>query len=456
MDGSNIAQLAVPPGGSFKYEFDLLDASTFWYHPHIRSNEQVEKGLYGALVVHDRAEDQSLGLPDREHVLILDDILLDEQGQIEEPFPSDPVENAIMHVNGREGNTLLVNGRASPTRYIKRGVPHRLRIVNTANASFMRVSIPGHTMWRIGGDGGLLEAPIAIPPVGMVPDPEEPGEMISNPDPSRGLLLTPGERADVVFTPAGEGPVEIEWHDYPRGRHTATQNPDGTISLGHAHHDGHKPPRTLMTLNLYGWGSGVEYVPPSALRDIEPIDVTGAETIAAEFGHTQPTPEGEVTFFVQRKENTGQCPLPAGVPCPLPFDAVTPADAPMVSVGDTRIIEINNLTGGDHNFHLHGFFFQHLETEFVDMDNPQNNYTVPASHLEVKDTIHLPRRPGAMMRSKSITRVAVEFDDTGREGLAEAFGKAPTSDTSGGWVFHCHLLEHVDNGMMSFVQVAND
>ena len=144
------------------------------------------------------------------------------------------------------------------------------------------------------------------------------------------------------------------------------------------------------------------------------------------------------------------------MPCPLPFPKVTPEKAPMVAVGDVRIIEVNNLTGGDHNFHLHGFFFQHLETEFVDMDDPDNSYVEPAARLEFKDTIRLPKRPGAFMRSRSITRLAVRFDDTGREGRTEAFGKVPGDETSGGWVMHCHVLEHADGGMMSFVQVYNE
>ena len=160
-------------------------------------------------------------------------------------------------------------------------------------------------------------------------------------------------------------------------------------------------------------------------------------------------------FFIQRKENIGQCPLPQGVPCPLPFQAVTPADAPSVNVGDVRIIEVNNLTGGIHNFHLHGFFFQPIETQFIDMDNPANNYVVPAERLEIKDTVALPARPGALMRSRTITRLAVVFDDAGREGQTEAFGKVPEEDTSGGWLMHCHVLEHGDGGMMSFVQVRN-
>jgi len=444
MDGSNISQKSVPPGGYFQYKFKLLHAATYWYHPHISTNESVEKGLYGALIIRDPEEDRVLGLPIRDLVLVLDDILLDDKGQIADPFPSDPLENAISQVNGREGNTFLVNGRVSRKAKIRRDVPHRLRLVNVSNSRFMRISIPGHRMWRIGGDGGLLETPIDIQPITLIPDPEDPGKTISDPDPSKGILLTPGERADVVFTPHGHGPLKVEWHDIPRGRHSAFYKPDGTIGLGHAHDDGKRPPQTLLKLRLFGHSHAGGYIPPTTLRRITPIDDRGADPIPVTFGHTPPNATGDITFFVAMKNGM-----------PLPFPAVTPADAPTVSVGETRIWEVNNLTGGDHNFHPHGFVFQLIETEFIDLDNPDNNAIVPASHLEVKDTIRILKRPGAMGRSRTITRLAVTFTDTGREGQVEAFGKEAGEDTSGGWVFHCHVLEHADRGMMSFFQVRN-
>jgi FtsP/CotA-like multicopper oxidase with cupredoxin domain len=89
------------------------------------------------------------------------------------------------------------------------------------------------------------------------------------------------------------------------------------------------------------------------------------------------------------------------------------------------------------------------------MDRPENNRTVVAPYRENKDTILIPARPGAAMRSRTVSRLAVSFDDSGREGLIDAGGKEPTADQSGGWLMHCHLLEHSDSGMMSFVQVKS-
>ena len=56
MDGvPNLTQPPVEPGQSFDYEFTPKDAGTFWFHPHVRSSEQVERGLYGVLIVEDAA-----------------------------------------------------------------------------------------------------------------------------------------------------------------------------------------------------------------------------------------------------------------------------------------------------------------------------------------------------------------------------------------------------------------
>lgn len=54
MDGvPHATQPPIAPGESFVYEFTPKDAGTFWFHPHVRSSEQVERGLYGLLIIED-------------------------------------------------------------------------------------------------------------------------------------------------------------------------------------------------------------------------------------------------------------------------------------------------------------------------------------------------------------------------------------------------------------------
>jgi FtsP/CotA-like multicopper oxidase with cupredoxin domain len=90
-------------GGTFVYEFDAPDAGTYWYHPHLRSHEQVDRGLSGALIV----EEADPIKVDRDIVWLLDDWRLDRDAGIRGDFGS------FMDAShaGRIGNTVTVNGR---------------------------------------------------------------------------------------------------------------------------------------------------------------------------------------------------------------------------------------------------------------------------------------------------------------------------------------------------------
>jgi FtsP/CotA-like multicopper oxidase with cupredoxin domain len=453
-DGSFLSQLPVDPYKYKRYEFDLNTASLFWYHPHIRSDEQIEKGLYGALLVEDPAGNAALDLPQSEHLLVLDDVLLDENGQVAEHFSemADPLARTKQILDGREGNLKTVNGETQPVVTVKQYEPQRLRVVNTSNATFMRLSLSGHsghTMYRIGGDGGLLETPLQLHPIGCAEDSdgghdghttEDSDTCVSDPDVNKGVMLTPGERADIVFTPMGKEPIHLEWHDIRKGRHTASYDEEtGKIVLSHAHGDGAAPKEVLMTFETYGGGKPEAYVPPTTLRDIPALVVDVEGPLRLKFGHAPPDADGNVKLFIQ---DIGK-----------PFFAVTTDDAYDLEVGKTYMWEASNLTGGIHNFHPHGFAVQLIETQYIDAVNEENNYTVPAPYLEWKDTVAIPARPGAPMSSRTVQRYAMKIDDTGREGQVTASGKVATDSESGGWLLHCHINEHSRNGMGTFFEV---
>ena len=57
MDGvPGVNQDPVAPDETFRYEFVVRDAGTYWYHPHINSAAQVGWGMYGPILVEDPAE----------------------------------------------------------------------------------------------------------------------------------------------------------------------------------------------------------------------------------------------------------------------------------------------------------------------------------------------------------------------------------------------------------------
>jgi len=152
MDGNPRIQNPVQPGASFTYDFVVPDAGTYWYHPHVRANEQIEKGLYAPIVIHDPADPDVF---DVERVFVLDDILLDENDEMPAFLASHP---EVMH--GRSGNLLLTNGRADGGGMTAsaQGDVERWRIINAANARTMSVGIGGVASARIiATDGGRTE-----------------------------------------------------------------------------------------------------------------------------------------------------------------------------------------------------------------------------------------------------------------------------------------------------------
>jgi FtsP/CotA-like multicopper oxidase with cupredoxin domain len=225
MDGTEAVQEAVGPGERCEYRFVVPDAGTFWYHSHVNETEQLERGLYGALIV--RGPDEPV--LDGERVLLLDDLKLDETGALA-PF-GDPHE----HHAGREGDVRLVNGEQEPELEIAAGQIERWRIVNAANTRFVRLSIGGRPFTILGTDGGLLTAPVQ----------------------ATETLITPGERVDLAVGPFSEGELlEIEALPYDRGK-------------------GETPRERFATLRV-GAAAPSQATIPDTLRDIEPLVPAGA------------------------------------------------------------------------------------------------------------------------------------------------------------------------------------
>lgn len=154
MDGVPHLQDPVQPGETFTYAFTVPDAGSFWYHPHMRSAEQIERGLYGPIVVHEKPE--ATPELDADRYFVLDDVRLTSAGEI-----APPGGGMMDEMSGRYGNTFLVNGRAVPPSFsFRRNDVERWRLVNTANARTLEVGLTGATFRVIGTDGGLLPTPL--------------------------------------------------------------------------------------------------------------------------------------------------------------------------------------------------------------------------------------------------------------------------------------------------------
>ncbi|MFQ6546928.1 multicopper oxidase family protein [Aestuariibius sp. 2305UL40-4] len=162
MDGvPGMTQDAVPPGGTFDYDFVAPDAGTYWYHPHNRTWEQLARGLAGPLIV----EEAEAPEVDGEHVLVFDDWRLEPDATLSESFGN---MHDLSH-GGRIGNWVTVNGVGEWAGTAQRGDRLRLRLINAATARIFSLGLEGFDAWVVALDGQPLEVPQRVEQVGLGP-----------------------------------------------------------------------------------------------------------------------------------------------------------------------------------------------------------------------------------------------------------------------------------------------
>ncbi|MBK6443643.1 MAG: multicopper oxidase family protein [Actinomycetales bacterium] len=207
-----LTQDPIGQNASYTYEFTVPDPGTYWFHPHV--GVQLDRGLYGALVVDDPREP---GGYDAEWVVVIDD-WLDGLGRT----PDDVLAGLIagghtmggmgghsmgghtmggpggmggmgmdeqgMPAEGMGGDVtyphFLINGRvpAAPSTFTaKPGQRVRIRVLNAASDTIFALALGGHRLTVTHSDGYAVV-------------PHEIGA----------LLIGMGERYDLVVT-LGDG-----------------------------------------------------------------------------------------------------------------------------------------------------------------------------------------------------------------------------------------------------------
>lgn len=190
---TGLTQDPVAPGKRFDYDLEFPDVGVFWYHPHHHQTIGQDLGLYGAIrVIPDRADDTST--VDREAILLLDDLLVGEDGL--EPWGLEAPTHAFM---GRFGNQFLINGRSDFRLAVVAGETVRFHLVNAANTRVMNIRFGDRPMRLIGTDLSRFEREQRV----------------------ESAVLGPGQRytVDVAFDAPGSLPIinDIQAIDHYRG-----------------------------------------------------------------------------------------------------------------------------------------------------------------------------------------------------------------------------------------------
>ena len=297
MDGvAGVTQNAVPPGGTYTYEFVARDAGTYWYHSHQDTGNQLPRGLYGALVVE----------PPPGHVPV--------QREYTVMLHNPPLANGVA-VNGTLGDLRLT---ALP------GETVRLRLINAV--------APGM-------DGGP-EAPVLVGAPYRVVSLD--GHDLNHPQvlgPER-LPLGMGQRADLVFTMPATSAVRLlvtDVHGAPSALQQLFSGPPGplgTVTIG----EGPVPPaRKVDDLPFF---------------DLTRYGVPTADPVArGPFAATDPVVLGEGPGFHDGHIQLVHTINGQASPYIPPITA---------REGEVVRLHIVNETGEYHPMHLHGHVFSVL------------------------------------------------------------------------------------------------
>jgi FtsP/CotA-like multicopper oxidase with cupredoxin domain len=329
MDGvPDISQPEVKTGESFTYDFVVRDSGLYWYHPHVMSAAQVGYGLYGPLLVEDAND--GVGIEDQ-LTLVLSDIGFNAKGELE---PADSGGSAGM-VFGREGDYVLANGRHRPVIKARSGAPQRWRIVNAAKSRFFYLDLDGQEFTVIGVDGGIQEKPVKTDI----------------------LLVTAGERVDVIVTPKGKAgmPLALRAMLYNRGY--------GSVE--------YRSVEDVLTIEF------TNEAPVTA----KPVAVSRPMAVPSTAGAT---PVEMVLTLPPMQNNKSEFRING-----VPYWKAKPFRS---KLGEKQVWTVKNDSDWDHPFHLHGFFFHVLD------DNGE-----PVRPLALKDTVNVPM--------KSTVRLLVHFDE---------------------------------------------
>jgi FtsP/CotA-like multicopper oxidase with cupredoxin domain len=404
-----------PTDSGFVYRFRIPEnqpPGLYWYHPHIHgfSTRQVLGGASGPLIIEgiERAVPDVAGLPERVLVIRDEDLLNPDAA----PSKSEPVTpRTLIERDGDASN----NGTGF-------GKPAKDLSINFVPVPFpdyapavLEMKPGARELWRVLNASAVTYLNLAL--------------IYANAPQQIGLVAIDGVPMNISGRTSA-----VTWVDHvgvpPGGRveFIATGPAPGV--------------RALFVTRTVDTGQGGENDPNRALARILPstdavepralpVDRTGLPAPALPWlGDVPPVqvrrlyfseklddpkdPNSATSFFITVEGGT-----------PKAFD---PADGPSIVVrqGDVEDWIIENRSTELHAFHIHQLHFMLAEWNGVAINEPF-----------LRDTINVPYFNARMLQYPSV-KVRMDFRDP---------------NTTGTFVYHCHLLEHEDAGMMATIRV---
>jgi FtsP/CotA-like multicopper oxidase with cupredoxin domain len=415
----DVLKTSIQPGASpFEYRFRIpanQPPGLYWYHPHIHgfTKAQVLGGASGAMIIEgiERANKQVAGLPERVMV-IRDQDLVNPNAP---PAKSEPVvPKMLLDQDGDTANNGTGFGRPAkdlsinfvpvpypdyPPAAIQMKPEERQfwRVLNASAITYLNLAVlykrAPQQLGIVAFDGVPLNANGTS------------GDFISW---QTHLGVPPGGRVEFIVTgpPAGvPGLLVTRTVDTGAG---GENDPNRMLATITASESAPEPQSKLA--------ASPEPLPPSTLPWLGSVTPARVRKLYFSEKLLNPSdPNSATTFFLTVEGQT-----------PAPFDPASGVPDVVVKQGDVEDWIIENRSNELHAFHIHQLHFMMVDWSGVPVNEPF-----------LRDTINVPFYTPQMLQYPTV-RLRMDFRDP---------------NTIGTFVYHCHLLEHEDNGMMGLIRV---
>jgi FtsP/CotA-like multicopper oxidase with cupredoxin domain len=415
----DVLRTSIQPGDKpFEYRFRIPPGEPpglYWYHPHIHgfSSVEVQGGASGALIVEglERANPAVAALPERV-LVIRDQPLLNPAAP---PSKSEPVVPKLLI--DRDGDAAN-NG----TGFGKPAKDLSVNFVPVPYPDYPPASIrmrPGERqLWRVLNASAVTYLNLALlfgrtpQPLGIVAIDGVPlnraGPTVHAIEWRNHIGVPPGARVEFIVEgpPAGAtGLLVTRTVDTGQGGENDPNRALATVTVSADAPEPHsRLPATPQPL------------PPAVrpwLGSVAPVRVRRLYFSEKLTDPANPNSATEFYITVDGEE-------------PRPFDPAAAVPNIIVRQGEVEDWIIENRSTELHAFHIHQIHFLLLEWSGIPVDEPF-----------LRDTVNVPYFNGRTLEYPSV-RLRMDFRDP---------------DTVGTFVYHCHLLEHEDGGMMGTVRV---
>src|SRR3984885_11982843 len=407
-----------PDDAPFDYRLRIPDDAApglYWYHPHLHgfSKTQVLGGASGALIIEgiERADASLAGLPER--VLVIRDQDLVNPNAA--PSKSEPVMSKSQldsdgdAINsgtgfGKPSKDLSVNFVAVPyPNYppaklaMKPGEKQLWRVLNASAITYLNLAVLVRRAPQKIGVVALDGVPLQFDG-----SPSLPVQWVEH------IGVPPGSRAEFIVEgpPAGSGALLVT----------------RAVDTGPAGEN--DPNRALVAITASPDASEPQAALPAQASPFPKPERPWVGNVAAV--------RVRKLFFSEQQENPSDPNSPTKFflttdgETPKPFDPQSDVPDIVARQGDVEDWIIENRSMKLHDFHIHQLHFQLREWSGLAVNEPF-----------LRDTVNVPYYNGRMLSYPSV-RLRMDFRDP---------------NIVGTFVYHCHLLEHEDGGMMGLIRV---